>query len=322
MSSNPLWPIVDRFPALASLPRVDLRRGPTPVERVESVAANLWIKRDDLSALPVGGNKARSLELLLGGTRSGDRVTTVGSTGSTHALSTVIHARALGATVTVGTWPQETNSVAEVVAAAVRRNADDIRSFGNAPLTLSWLLWRRLRGDRVIPAGGTSPLGILGHVNAALELAAQVREGRLPLPRRVVVPLGTGGTAAGLALGFGIAGLRTTVIAARVVPRIIGRRARVKRLIAATSALIERLTGERLEPDVAADVVVAGGVYGGAYGRPLDRAAEYSRHMGVAGIALDPTYAAKAFVAAMEQPADGPTLFWLTFDSRWTASGL
>ena len=63
--------------------------------------------------------------------------------------------------------------------------------------------------SRYIPLGGSTALGTLGHVNAALELADQVEAGELPLPGRVVVPLGSGGTAAGLALGFAMAGLDT-----------------------------------------------------------------------------------------------------------------
>ena len=322
MIANRAWPLFDRFPALATLPRVQLREGPTPVERVESVSTNLWIKRDDLTALPIGGNKARSLEFLLGDVVAGERVTTVGSRGSTHALSTAIHARALGAKVTIGTWPQEMNPIAEVVARELAAAANDRRAFANAPLALSWLWWRAMRGDRAIPAGGTSPLGILGHVNAALELSEQVKLGLLPPPARVVVPFGTGGTAAGLALGFGIAGMRPRIIAARVVPKIVGRKGRVVRLARATAALIERHTGERLPQGVLGDVIVVDGVFGGAYGRPLDGAAEAANRLRITGVALDPTYAAKAFVAALREPFDGPTLFWLTFDARWITSGL
>src|SRR5256885_1804915 len=53
-----------------------------------------------------------------------------------------------------------------------------------------------------VPLGGSTPLGTLGHVNAALELAEQVAAGALPEPAAVVVPLGSGGTAAGLLLGL------------------------------------------------------------------------------------------------------------------------
>ena len=66
-------PLFARFPALASLPRVALGAFPTPVLHAPSLAPELWIKRDDLTADPMGGNKVRALEFLLGEVRSGDR---------------------------------------------------------------------------------------------------------------------------------------------------------------------------------------------------------------------------------------------------------
>src|SRR5438067_5190271 len=72
------WPLFGRFPGLARLPRVELRTGPTPVESLDSVAPDLWIKRDDLTALPLGGNKVRSLEFLLGDIEPGSRIATTG----------------------------------------------------------------------------------------------------------------------------------------------------------------------------------------------------------------------------------------------------
>ena len=59
------------------------------------------------------------------------------------------------------------------------------------------------------PTGGTSALGTIGYVNAGLELADQVRAGALPEPAAIFVPLGSGGTVAGLLLGLRLAGLRT-----------------------------------------------------------------------------------------------------------------
>jgi D-cysteine desulfhydrase len=313
-----VWPLLDRFPGLATLPRVALRSGPTPIESLESIAPNLWIKRDDLSALPIGGNKVRSLEFLLGGVTPGDRLATVGSCGSTHALSTAIHGRALGASVAVGLWPQQMNPVAEIVRNELRRVAASRREFVSPALALPWLWWRGVRGDRTIPSGGTSPLGMLGHVNAALEVAEQVRSGAMPEPKQVVVPLGTGGTAAGLALGFSIAGMHPVIIAARVVPRIVGRKNRVVRLANATRAFIERRAGVRLPRAPLARIHVVNTVYGGAYGRALARAdAAGARLTEMIGMPVDATYAAKAFVAALEAGNGAATLFWLTFDARW-----
>lgn len=318
MATDPLWPLLDAYPALASQPRVALRKSVTPVEPLHAISPRLWIKRDDLTANPIGGNKVRSLEFLLGSAQPGDRIVTAGSWGSTHALTTAVHGRALGLDVVLGAWPQEMNDIAHEVSRFLDEETKR-RRFGNVPFVAAWLAWRSWRGDRVIPAGGTSPLGMLGHVNAAFELAAQIRAGVLPPPKRVVVPLGTGGTAAGLALGFALAGVETTIVGARVVPRIVGRLSRVRRLARATRALIARVTGENVHSDMV-DVRVAEGVYGGAYGRPLAAAESPSRLLARLGLKTDPTYSAKALVTAIASAETADTLFWMTFDSRWITS--
>ena len=68
----------------------------------------------------------------------------------------------------------------------------------------------------VIPAGGSSPLGVAGYVNAGLELAAQVADGLVPEPDLVYVAAGTTGTSVGLKLGLKLAGLHTRVLPIRV----------------------------------------------------------------------------------------------------------
>src|SRR5215467_12070619 len=84
----------------------------------------------------------------------------------------------------------------------------------------------------LLPAGGSSAVGALGYVEAALEIAAQVEAGALPEPAHAVVAVGTGGTAAGLALGFQLAGLRTRVVGIvvndqlRLGPPVLARLAR------------------------------------------------------------------------------------------------
>ncbi|HEU4994760.1 MAG TPA: pyridoxal-phosphate dependent enzyme [Gemmatimonadaceae bacterium] len=308
-------PIVRRFPELGTLPRTQLGSYPTPIDRVRLRDGRLLLlKRDDRSADPLGGNKVRGLEWLLGAVRAGDRVLTVGSTGSTHALLTAYYARRLGAEPVVVRWGQQMNDAAQRVDAAVRDVSNVIDAWTVPSAFLVAALLRLRPGTRWIPAGGSTPMAVLGHVNAGLELAEQVDRGACDAPERVVVPLGTGGTAAGLALGFRIAGLPTRVVAVRVVPRIVGRAGRVLRLAHSTAALIERMCHQslpRVRPD---DVQVEQGFYGGGYGRPLQLPAD-DDVLGTAGIALDDTYSRKAFAAALALGSRG-TLLWLTFDGR------
>ena len=236
---------------------------------------------------------------------------TGGSRGSTHVLSTILHAKRLGIEIDAISWPQEMNDVARVVDARIERETTR-RHFRHPITAAAWLTLQSWRGRNVIPAGGTSRLGMLGHMNAAFELAAQVRAGLLPRPNWIVVPLGTGGTAVGLALGLALCGIDSPrVVGARVVPWIV----------ATQSRLVGLSYGLRKTPGLhwrgmirdEADVWIVDEVYGGAYGRPLDWAPDATPN----GIPLDPTYSAKAFAAATGWTGDGNILFWLTFDSRW-----
>jgi D-cysteine desulfhydrase len=309
--------LIRRFPALAAIPRVSLTSAPTPVAPLSAIGDSLWIKRDDLSAEPLGGNKVRSLEFLLATVRPGDRVVTVGSAGSTHALAVATYGRTLGARVLVGRWRQTMNSSAALVASRVSEAAERAPVFRSTVAAYAWAALQRARGAQWIAAGGSTPVGVLGHVNAGLELVEQIDAGMLPAPREVVVPLGTGGTAAGLALAFAIAGRDIVVVGARVVPRIVGRRGRVLRLARATARLIERRAGERL-PAVRADAVrVVHDAYGGGYGAETREAIDAARRLeDAAGVQADASYSAKGFQVALGVATHAPTLFWLTFDPR------
>ena len=308
-------PLAARFPGVRAIPRVALCTLPTPVDAVPLAGGRtLLVKRDDLSASPIGGNKPRGLEWLLGGVRAGDRIVTVGPRGSNHALATSVYARRLGARVTVFRWPQHMSPVAIAVDAALRRE-EGVVDTPWLPVAYARAFARRARGDRWIPAGGASPLAILGHVNAGLELADQIERGDSPKPDVVFVPLGTGGTAAGLVLGLRIAELDVPVVAVRVVPRIVGRARRVAALANAAARLLERHAGVRVPRVSASDVRVDHSRFGGEYGRPLPDASVVAGVVAAAGIRLDDTYSTKACAAALAS-TDARPMLWLTFDAR------
>ena len=314
--------LLDRFPRLVgSLERADLGVRETPVEWWRVAGVSLLAKRDDLSASSLGGNKARALELLLAGVARDDTLLTVGATGSTLALAVAEHGARLGARTRVVTWPQEVHPVAEATArrlgALARVTA--ARSVPEAYLRAALL---RLRGGfHWIPAGGSVPLGALGHVDAGLELADQLVRARMPDPDVLVAPLGSGGTVAGLLLGLTLSRLRTRLVGVRVVPRIVANRARVLALARRTHRLLERLSGEPLPAPDDARLEIVEDAYGGAYGRPTEaarRAGDQLRDAG--GPRLDWTYSAKTFAVALERARRAPderVLFWLTFDARW-----
>jgi len=309
-------PLLQRFPALAQIPRVDLGVVATPVQTVVIDGTLLLLKRDDWSASPIGGNKVRGLEWLLGPLVDDPRrhVLTVGPRGSTHALATATFAHSLGASTTVVRWNQEMNPVARVVDERTRSMAHVIDARVVVPAYAIATALRARKRTLWIPAGGAAPVALLGHVNAALELAAQISTGAIERPRSVIVPFGTGGTAAGLILGFRIAELDLKVVAVRVVPRIVARKGRLIALARSAARLIESYSGRRLQAVRSDDVEIEHGFFAGRYGRPLPRVSDESALID-AGVSLDDTYSRKAFAAALSRP-ERPALLWLTFDGR------
>ena len=318
-------PLFARFPELAKLPRAILCNLPSPVQPFPERESELWIKREDLNAPVCAGNKVRALEFLLGGLHEGDTVITTGGAGSTHVLATAAHASRLGVTTLASRWTHDMNPVADKVAAQIRRVIPGSRVSWNPVIALAEARYRSTtRKVRYIPIGGTSPLGVLGHVNAALELNDQIINGEIPQPSSIVLPLGSGGTAAGLLLGFAIAGLTSVEIAgARVGPRIFANRARVLMVARSTSRLIQRITGDKVPIVNPAQLRVIHNVYGGAYGRTLEASRDPAKLLQRAmGLRLDDTYSAKAWTAVLEERnmKRGPVLFWLTFDATCLTS--
>ena len=314
--------LASRWPRLRqTLPRVDLRVRETPIERWELEGTTLLVKRDDLTTPSLGGNKARALELLLAGVGPDDVLLTVGSTGSTHALAVAHFGARLGARTEVITWPQEEHDVSLATAARLREIARVTAAHSPATAMLRALMRRLARRVRWIPAGGSSPLGALGHAAAALELADQLVRDGTPAPDTIVVPLGSGGTAAGLLVGLALAGLPTRVIGVRVVPRLVANRTRVLALARRTAALFAERAQVAAPAIAARGFSIEGRQYGGAYARET-HAARASAALVLAreGPALEGTYSAKALAAALAHARAAPderTLYWLTFDGRW-----
>ena len=277
---------------------------PTPLDAAPALgrairADALWLKREDRS----GGNKVRGLEFLLAGAAPNAVFVTVGGTGSTHCLATARHARRLGHRIVLAQFPQPDTDASRAVAAATAQTADLVIRAGSS-LGLPWALFRawvqarRLGAPRWIPGGGAHPRAVLGHALAALELETQLDAP----PDTIVVPLGTGGTAAGIALGVAWMAWPTQVVAVRVAPRLVANRWRITRLAHRAAQLLGTRT-PRLR------VKVVDGL-GAGYGHPTP-AGERARALAADhGLTLDPTYGAKAFAAI---PAKQRVVFWNTF---------
>jgi len=345
MSAQPPSPplaIERRFPALRGrLPRVPLTNLPTRVHRLAGLGAalgvdDLWVKRDDETSALYGGNKPRKLEFVLGdaladGKRS---VMTFGGIGTHHGLATALCARTVGLrTILLLLKQPVTEHVRRCLLLDYAAGAE-LHYASTVPLLtargLGVCARELLRGDLpyIIPTGGTSTIGTLGYVNAAVELQAQVAAGELPEPAWIFVPMGSGGTVAGLTLGVQLAGLQSRV-AAVVVTDILPPSARkLARLAGGTLELLRRHVEIPEVSVAAADFRIIPGYVGPGYGAPTDAAREalalMERHE---GIHLETTYTAKCLAGLMDavrepEYRDGPILFWNTYSSTDPAAHL
>jgi D-cysteine desulfhydrase family pyridoxal phosphate-dependent enzyme len=300
---------------------VTLAHVPTPVDDAprlsETLGVRVCIKRDDLTGLALGGNKARKLQRLCADAmRQGcDVLVTGGGVQSNHVRQTAAAAARLGldAHVVLGgrvdTRTPTGNVLLDLLLGATIETVatDDYDGIEHAITDAAARLSTKGRRPYAIPIGGASPEGVLAYVDAAHELRAQ-----RPDVDTVFVADGSGGTHAGLLAGFGTDG-----------PRVIGVDVGTRPNLAAE---IVRMSGVSITPVVDHDHVGPG--YGIADARTIDALRVAAR---AEGTILDPVYTAKAMAALFTWAREGrltaaaSVCFWHTggqpalFASRYQA---
>lgn len=323
-----------RFPELtAGLPHVRLGDRPSPVRELTGLQTRspVWCKDESLFGNGGwGGNKVRKLEWILPDVRRrGARtILTFGAIGTNWGLATARYAREQGLHTALALVEQPRDERVEAQLERLRNSGATLhftRSRNRTIAATPWLIARHFSGGRppyVLPAGGSSPIGALGYVETALELAAQVADGALPEPSHVVTAVGTGGTAAGLALGLRLAGLATRVVGVVVNDSLRLDAATVVALARKFERLLRR-RGARMPPiDLAeGDVTVVRDWLGPGYGHATPEALAAQRLAAAEGLDLEPVYTAKALAALLAMDADGslgdgPVLFVNTHGPR------
>lgn len=308
------------YPELAdTLPHIALGSGPTPVRQlsaIDSCGADLWVKDDgEFGNGGWGGNKVRKLEWLLpeARRRGRDTIVTVGALGTNWGLATALYGREYGLKTVLALIDQPVDEHVRAQLDRLRASGAELhftRSKARTIASAPFLLARNFTGWRppyFLPAGGSSPVGALGYVEAALELAAQIREGELPEPTHIVAAVGSGGTVAGLALGLRLAGLRT-----RVVGVVVNDSLRLDQStlggLADKSARLLRDRGARLPADVSptGNMEIVTDWLGPGYGEVTPEAATaQTLSATLEHLTLEPVYTAKAMAAVLDMNAHG-----------------
>ncbi len=330
--NNTTIPLFKEYSDLGeNLPRIELADLPTPVHKLDHIGIqDLWIKRDDFSSPVYGGNKIRKLEFILAEVKKmgKDQVFTMGGIGTNHGLATAIFCHELGLKCSLVLFKQPVTSyVQKNLRLFQRYGAEMIYTKSLTGAIFNFMVFQRILHPRAyfLYAGGSSPVGTLGFVNAAFELKQQVEAKLLPEPKYIFCPLGSNGTMAGLALGAKLAGLKSTIIGVRVtfshylfVPTC--NEGTVTTLMKDTWKLMRKHSGK--VPEVSFDTpTILCDYLGECYGSPTDECIDACEEMELTEqIALEPTYTAKTFAAVKDFCRDhgcdaGPVLYWHTYNS-------
>jgi 1-aminocyclopropane-1-carboxylate deaminase/D-cysteine desulfhydrase-like pyridoxal-dependent ACC family enzyme len=336
-----MLPLFENYQLLGKkLPYVSLGDFPTPVQKLGQLGKqlgldSLFVKRDDLSGKVYGGNKVRKAEFILGEAihAGAKEILTFGSIGSNHALATAIYARQLGLKSISMLVPQpNANYVRHNLLMSYYSGAElhlySPKLFIMAtatPAVFYQLLRHRLKGGqwpRIIPMGGSSPLGAVGYVNAAFELKAQILRGEIPEPDYIYVAAGSMGTAAGLILGLRALNSKTKVVAIRVnSDKFVNAKGLIK-LIYKTNSLLSSLDPSFPRLDFSEhDVDIRHSFFGKQYALFTKEGMEAVALMERYGtIKLEGTYTGKAFAALVNDAKksslrDKVLLFWNTYNS-------
>jgi 1-aminocyclopropane-1-carboxylate deaminase/D-cysteine desulfhydrase-like pyridoxal-dependent ACC family enzyme len=190
---------------LGRYPTVSLMERPTPLHHLNQLGAalgvDLWLKRDDLTSLGLGGDKPRKLEYELARAieAGADVLVTCGSAQSNHARLTTAAARHLGLDVTVVLSGDERAviqgnllTVHMMGADVVLAETDDHWDLEADVTAVCERLRESGRTPYFVPISGTTPHSCLGYVDGALELLLQLEDVGV-VPDVIVLPFGTGG---------------------------------------------------------------------------------------------------------------------------------
>lgn len=300
---------------------------PTPVRRLSlGFDSDVWVKDESVfGAGAWGGNKVRKLEWIIPeARRRGVRTLfTVGGIGTHWGLACALYGAQHGLHTALGLVDQP---VDDHVRAQLARLSDSGASLHRYPstarlkLAAPHLLLRHRLGGRIwyLPAGGSNAFGTLAYVDVALEIAAQVAAGEMPLPGTVVVPVGSGGTVVGLTLGLRLVGLPVKVLGAVVNDMVPLDAPAMTRLAGRTTTLMRR-HGISDAPELGqADFDLRDDWLGTTYGDPTPAStAEVSRAADL-GLELEPVYTGKALAAVrdLDGRLPGPVLWLNTHGPR------
>lgn len=330
-------PLFEVYPQMAATcPHLPLAELPTPVQRLQRLGAalgiDLFIKRDDLASVYYGGNKVRKLEFVLAEAqrRGVGTIITFGRAGTNHGVATAVFAAPLNIHTICLLLPQPNTAAVRQNLLLMLAHGAELHQFPSKRRLVAGAVWQAVKRTAVdrrppllLEAGGSTPLGTLGYVNAAFELRQQIEAGECPEPDLIYVAAGTLGTAVGLILGCQLAGLKSRVVAVRVVETEYANPHLMARLFHKTAMVIHSFAPvihnfHRFEEKFDWREGFFGAGYG-VYTQGGETAVGQMQEL--EAIPLEGTYTGKTLAALMFDAENGrlagkTVLFWNTYNSR------
>ncbi|WP_320719728.1 D-cysteine desulfhydrase [Enterobacter asburiae] len=307
---------------LTRFPRLEFIGAPTPLEYLprfsDYLGRDIFIKRDDVTPMAMGGNKLRKLEFLAADAlREGaDTLITAGAIQSNHVRQTAAVAAKLGLHCVallenpIGTRAENylTNGN-RLLLDLFNVQVEMVEALTDPTAQLDELATRlEAQGFRpyVVPVGGSNAMGALGYVESALEIAQQC-EGAVSLSS-VVVASGSAGTHAGLAVGLEQLLPDVELIGVTVSRSVAEQKPKV--------VTLQQAAAEQLELKAKADILLWDDYFAPGYGTPNEEGMEVVKLLArLEGILLDPVYTGKAMAGLIDGIAqkrfkdEGPILF-------------
>jgi len=203
--------------------KINLAHLSTPLEKMKFHNKEFLIKRDDYTGSDFLGNKIRKLEYLLFEAKKikADIIFTCGGDQSNHTRATASAAAKLGINTKLFLWGKENNRSdgnlfldkmygSEIVYLNKKEfeNVDEIMTVERMKLV------KKRKRVYVIPAGGSTTLGIWGYINFITELKQQVNLKNID---GIFTSCGSGGTAAGLLVGAALNKIKLKIYAVNVL---------------------------------------------------------------------------------------------------------
>jgi len=310
---------------LDSQPRVSLATLPTPLVEARRLrdalggvegCPRIFIKRDDLTGLALGGNKARKLEFLMADALASgaDVIVSSGATQSNHARMTAAAARAAGLDCVLvlsarqSDPPLQGNLLLDRLFGAtihfIQANPDPRFAVASDEVQkvdeIVEELTRSGRRPYVIPIGGSSPIGAMGYVAGTRELQQQIETAGIRVDR-VYYASGSRGTQAGLELGARAFGVEYRLHGIAVSAGENEKQRRAARLVNDAASLLGLPI--RVDPE---ELVTDQRFIGEGYGIPGAECLEAIRLLArTEAILLDPCYTGKGMAGLIHEVRAG-----------------